>query len=56
MTWEIEYTNEFRQWWEVLGETQQDDIISLVQLLEEKEHNLLFPYSSGVNELGHFLI
>ncbi|MFB2894242.1 type II toxin-antitoxin system RelE/ParE family toxin [Aerosakkonemataceae cyanobacterium BLCC-F50] len=53
MTWEIEYTNEFRQWWEVLGETQQDDIISVVKLLEEKGPNLPFPYSSGVNQSKH---
>ena len=50
MTWEIEYTDEFQQWWEILAQTQQDDIIVVVQLLEEKGPNLPFPYSSGVNE------
>ena len=53
MTWEIEYTDEFSQWWNVLGEPQQDDIISVIQLLEEKGPNLPFPYSSGVNASKH---
>lgn len=53
MTWEIEYTDEFQQWWEILAQTQQDDIIVVVQLLEEKGPNLPFPYSSGVNESKH---
>ncbi|MFM6400924.1 MAG: hypothetical protein ACKPFF_29980 [Planktothrix sp.] len=30
VTWEVEYTDEFSQWWDVLGETQQDDIITTV--------------------------
>lgn len=53
MTWEIEYTDEFKEWWDVLSETQQDDIISVVQLLEDKGTNLPFPYSSGVNGSKH---
>ena len=53
VTWEVEYTDEFSQWWDVLGETQQDDIITVVQLLEKKGPNLPFPYSSGVNRSKH---
>ncbi|WP_449416205.1 type II toxin-antitoxin system RelE/ParE family toxin [Phormidium nigroviride] len=53
MTWEIEYTDQFGEWWEVLAETQQEDIASVVQLLEEKGPNLPFPYSSGVNGSKH---
>ncbi len=36
MSWEIEYTNESEHWWQTLREEQQDDIVSIVQLLEEK--------------------
>jgi len=53
VTWKVEYTDEFSQWWDVLGETQQDDIITGVQLLEEKGPNLPFPYCSGVNGSKH---
>ena len=48
MSWEIEYTNEFDIWWQTLREEQQDDIVSVVQLLEEKGTQLPFPYSSDV--------
>ncbi len=48
MNWEIEYTNEFDIWWQTLREEQQDDIVSVVQLLEEKGTQLPFPYSSDV--------
>ena len=48
MSWEIEYTNEFDIWWQPLREEQQDDIVSVVQLLEEKGTQLPFPYSSDV--------
>ena len=48
MSWEIEYTNEFELWWQTLREEQQDDIVSVVQLLEEKGTQLPFPYSSDV--------
>jgi hypothetical protein len=48
VSWEIEYTNEFDLWWQTLTEEQQDDIVSIVQLLEEKGTQLPFPYSSDV--------
>jgi hypothetical protein len=48
VSWEIEYTNEFELWWQTLREEQQDDIVSVVQLLEEKGTQLPFPYSSDI--------
>lgn len=53
MTWEIEYTDEFSKWWEILTETQQDDVSNVVDLLEKKGPNLPFPYSSGLHESKH---
>ncbi|NEO27928.1 MAG: addiction module toxin RelE [Kamptonema sp. SIO4C4] len=53
MTWEVEYTNEFADWWETLLPEQQDDITSYVQLLEEKGTQLPFPYSSKLNNSKH---
>ena len=53
MTTIVEYTNEFEQWWTSLKETQQDDVASIVQLLEEKGINLKFPYSSKINSSRH---
>jgi hypothetical protein len=31
--WEIEFTNEFEQWWNTLDETEQDAIAASVELV-----------------------
>jgi len=48
MAWEIEYTDEFGEWWDTLTEACQDDIDIVVDLLQERGANLEFPYSSAV--------
>ena len=53
MSWDIEYTDNFENWWQTLTEEQQDDLVSVVQLLEERGTQLPFPYSSGVNGSKH---
>jgi hypothetical protein len=50
MTWEVEYTNEFEEWWKTLSEPTQEDITAIVMLLEEKGPNLPFPFSSGIGQ------
>lgn len=50
MRWNVEYTNEFGDWWATLGETEQEDI---VELLADKGPQLPFPYSSGVEGSKH---
>jgi hypothetical protein len=47
--WEVEYTDEFEEWWETLTEEEHIDITSCVGLLEERGPNLRHPYSSGIN-------
>ena len=53
MTWEIEYTDEFAEWWQTLQLAQQDDIASIVMLLEERGTQLPFPYSSNLKGSKH---
>lgn len=53
MSCDVEYTDEFESWWRILTEDQQDDVVSVVQLLEESGTQLSFPYSSGVNGSRH---
>ena len=48
MAWEIEYTDEFGNWWYRLSDREQDDIVAVVNLLAEKGSLLPFPYSSGI--------
>ena len=48
--WEIEYTDEFGEWWDTLNEKEQIEISACVGLLEQCGPNLKFPYSSGIHE------
>ena len=49
MMWEVEYTDEFEEWWMTLCEDEQIEIDAHVGLLEEKGPNLPFPYSSNIS-------
>ena len=42
--WEVEYTDEFGQWWHKLSEGQQDAVAARVELLMEHGPNLPYPY------------
>ena len=53
MKWEVEYTNEFYQWWSNLSEGEQESLDASVRLLEERGPTLGFPHSSGVNGSRH---
>ena len=53
MPWEIEYTDEFGEWWNGLTADEQESIDVSVQLLEQLGPNLRFPHSSGVNGSKH---
>jgi hypothetical protein len=53
VAWEVEYTDEFGDWWAGLPETQQDRIAATVRLLAARGPSLPFPHSSGVNGSRH---
>ncbi len=53
MAWEVEYTNEFGEWWERLTEQEQGDVAAYVGELERRGPMLPFPYSSGVKGSKH---
>lgn len=53
MAWEIEYTDEFGEWWDGLTGNQQDDFAVVVGLLEVHGPNLSFPYSSDIKGSRH---
>ena len=48
MAWEVEYTDEFRVWWDSLNEDEQEDVDTMIQVLEEKGPNLRRPYSDVI--------
>jgi len=46
--WQVDFTDEFEEWWCGLTEAAQDDIDRVVFLLEEHGPRLGFPYSSEI--------
>lgn len=53
MNWEIEYIDEFGDWWDRLSEEEQEALAASVHLLEERGPALGFPHSSGVKGSKH---
>lgn len=53
MTWDVEYTDEFGQWWASLSEAEQVCIAASVELLERHGPRLPFPHSSGIHGSRH---
>lgn len=53
MSWDVEYTDEFGDWWGDLTESERESITATVGLLESEGPNLRFPHTSGVNASKH---
>jgi len=53
MEWDVEFTDEFEQWWLTLTEAEQVDVAATVTLLQQKGPQLPFPHSSGINNSKH---
>ena len=53
MTWDIEYTDEFGNWWVNLTEDEQVSLAASVQLLEVRGPALGYPHSSGIYGSKH---
>jgi hypothetical protein len=51
--WEVEYTDEFEEWWETLSEAEQDAVTFSVGLLRSEGPSLKFPYSTDVRQSRH---
>ena len=51
--WDVEYTDQFSQWWDDLTLAEQRSIGLGVDLLEERGPNLDFPHSSGIRSSRH---
>src|SRR5258707_36679 len=53
MGWNIEYTDEFGEWWNSLSEEEQDRVAVSVGLLNEHGPNLPSPHSSAITTSKH---
>jgi hypothetical protein len=52
VAWEVEFTDEFQDWWNALSEAQQDDVAHSVRHLMEFRPALGFPHSSRNRQLS----
>jgi hypothetical protein len=48
MNWDVEYTDEFGEWWQGLSENEQESLAASVRVLEARGPNLGFPHSTGI--------
>jgi hypothetical protein len=53
MVWEVEYTDQFGDWWTELAESQQERLAAVVKFLATHGPALTFPHSSGINGSRH---
>ena len=53
MSWEVEYTDEFGEWWHDLTGGRQDAVAARVELLMEYGPNLPDRYSSDIRSSRH---
>ncbi|MGO9084144.1 MAG: type II toxin-antitoxin system RelE/ParE family toxin [Candidatus Sulfotelmatobacter sp.] len=53
MAWEVEYTDEFDDWWNNLSEAQQEEIDAKVDLLEERGPTLCRPHADRIESSRH---
>jgi hypothetical protein len=53
MCWNVEYTDEFGEWWKGLAASEQEDISAIAEILMERGPDLPFPFSSGVEGSRH---
>ncbi len=53
VSWEVEVTDEFEEWWATLSEAEQESVAAAEGLLEEKGPTLPFPYSSEIKGSRH---
>ncbi len=53
MKWEVEYTDEFGEWWDGLSEAEQESVRAGVKLLGDFGPKLPFPHSSGIKGSRH---
>jgi len=53
MEWDVEFTDDFNEWWNSLLEEEQVKVDAGVRALERWGPNLAYPMSSGVNGSRH---
>lgn len=53
MAWEVEFTDEFANWWDSLSAAEQDDVESSIKLLIEEGPQLSRPHADTLHGSRH---
>lgn len=53
MAWEVEFTNEFGEWWDGLTEGEQEDVAAKVKMLRNTGPNLGRPHADQIETSRH---
>lgn len=53
MAWEVEFTDEFGNWWNSLSEAEQDSVDVKVQMLQDRGPALPRPHSDRIRSSRH---
>jgi hypothetical protein len=53
MKWEVEYTDEFKAWWDALDEEEQVSVAMVIRLLQDGGVKLRYPHSSDIKGSKH---
>jgi hypothetical protein len=53
VAWEVEFTDEFGAWWDIISAEEQESVRASVNLLGVFGPTLRFPHSSGVSGSRH---
>ena len=53
MAWDVEYTDDFLEWWNSISSREQVSVSKSVDRLIDKGGNLDFPHSSAIHSSGH---
>ena len=53
MPWQVEYTDQFKEWWDNLRDGEQEDLTASVELMMDRGPALPYPYSSGIASSRH---
>jgi hypothetical protein len=53
VTWEVEFTDQFGEWWEMLSEAEQDAIAAVVEILQEQGPGLRRPLVGPIEMSRH---
>ena len=53
MVWDVEFTDEFFDWWNGISQSEKDSVSNSVNFLIQQGVNLRHPHSSGIRSSRH---